>query len=126
VRSAGIDQEIDAMPMKMLTYVGGSQSVISGGEAQRIIIARALLRKPRVLFLDEATNWLDNENQAKIMNELASLASTRIVIAHRLSTLRKADRIYVMRAGRIIERGSYAELIEAGGFFLDLVRRQET
>jgi len=126
LRAACINQEIDNMPMKMLTYVGGGgQSVISGGEAQRIIIARALLRKPRVLFLDEATNWLDNENQAKIMDQLASLASTRIVIAHRLSTLRKADRIYVMRAGRIIEEGSYAELIEAGGFFLDLVRRQE-
>ncbi|MCY4265319.1 MAG: ATP-binding cassette domain-containing protein [Gammaproteobacteria bacterium] len=125
VRAVGIDDVIEAMPMHMLTYIGDSQSVVSGGEAQRFTIARALLRKPRVLLLDEATNWLDNESQAKIMDALALLASTRIVIAHRLSTLSNADRIYVMRAGVIIEVGTYKDLIEAGGYFSSLISRQE-
>ncbi len=97
---------------------------MSGGESQRITIARALIRNPRILLLDEATNWLDNENRSKVMANLTSLTSTRIVIAHRLSTLRQADRIYVMRAGKVAESGSFTDLMQTDGVFRDLVRRQ--
>ncbi len=114
------------MPMGMLTPVGTSGAVMSGGESQRITIARSLIRNPRVLLLDEATNWLDNENQAKVMHNLAELTSTRIVIAHRLSTLKQADRIYVMRAGKVEQSGSFEELMAVEGVFRDLVRRQVT
>ena len=121
---ATVDREISAMPMGMLTCVGASADGTSGGESQRIMIAHALLRNPRILLLDEATNWLDNESQATVMQNLARLTSTRIVIAHRLSTLRQADRIYVMQAGRVVQEGSYAELMEHEGVFRNLVRRQ--
>ncbi len=125
-RLAAVDREIAAMPMGMMTNVGASTSVTSGGESQRIVIAHALLRNPRILLLDEATNWLDNDNQSSIMDNLGGLTSTRIVIAHRLSTLRQADRIYVMRAGKVVQEGSFAELAAAEGVFRDLVRRQMT
>lgn len=124
-RTAAVEEEIKAMPMGMLTCVGDSGSVTSGGESQRILIARALMRQPRILLLDEATNWLDNESQSKIMDNLAQLTSTRIVIAHRLSTLRQADRIYVLDGGKMVQEGAYAELMETEGVFRDLVRRQK-
>ena len=123
-RSAGIESEIKAMPMGMMTPVGASGSVLSGGEGQRVTIARSLIRSPRIMLLDEATNWLDNESQAEVMNNLADLPATRIVIAHRLSTLEQADRIYVMQAGKVMEIGSFEELMETGGVFRDLVKRQ--
>ena len=123
-RLAAVDREIAAMPMGMLTNVGASASVTSGGESQRITIAHALIRNPRILLLDEATNWLDNDSQSKIMLNLAHLTSTRIVIAHRLSTLRQADRIYVMRSGKVVQEGSFTELVATDGIFQDLVRRQ--
>ena len=124
VRIAGVDREIRSMPMGMLTPVGAGGSVTSGGESQRITIAHALIRNPRILLLDEATNWLDNDSQANVMRNLADLTSTRIVIAHRLSTLREADRIYVMGAGKVVQEGSFPELVDAKGPFRDLVRRQ--
>ena len=123
-RLAAVADEISAMPMEMLTCVGAGAGVISGGEGQRIMIARALLDNPPILLLDEATNWLDNESQAKVMENLAQLSATRIVIAHRLSTLRKADRIYVMQTGRVVEEGNFAELMRIEGIFQNLVRRQ--
>ncbi len=123
-RIAAVDREIAAMPMGMLTPVGAGGSVTSGGESQRITIAHALIGNPRILLLDEATNWLDNDSQATVMDNLARLTSTRIVIAHRLSTLREADRIYVMRAGKVVQEGSYAVLVATEGPFQDLVRRQ--
>lgn len=122
-RRASVENDIKSMPMGMLTCVGGG-SLTSGGESQRIMIARALIEHPRIMLLDEATNWLDNDNQAKIMDNLANLRSTRIVIAHRLSTLRQADRIYVMQAGKVVEVGTFETLMETGGVFRDLVRRQ--
>ena len=122
--SAAIDDTIAAMPMGMLTPM--SSGVISGGESQRITIDRALMRNPRVMLLDEATNSLDNDNQAKVMDNLANLASTRIVIAHRLSTLRQADRIYVMQSGKVVQEGTFTELVETAGVFQDLARRQMT
>ena len=123
-RLAAVDREIAAMPMGMLTNVGDSASVTSGGESQRITIAHALIRNPRILLLDEATNWLDNDSQSKIMVNLVGLTSTRIVIAHRLSTLRQADRIYVMQSGKVVQEGSFSELVATEGVFQDLVRRQ--
>ena len=122
--AACIDNEIQAMPMGMMTPVGASGGVLSGGESQRVTIARSLIRSPRIMLLDEATNWLDNDSQAQVMANLAGLTSTRIVIAHRLSTLEQADRIYVMRAGKVVESGSFNELMKLGGEFRDLVKRQ--
>lgn len=121
---AAVDTEIAAMPMGMFTNVGDSASVTSGGESQRITIAHALLRNPRILLLDEATNWLDNESQSKIMANLVGLTSMRIIIAHRLSTLRQADRIYVLQAGKVVQEGKFAELVATEGVFRDLVSRQ--
>ena len=122
--AAAVHREIAAMPMGMMTCVGAGVGVLSGGESQRIVIARAFLRNPRILLLDEATNWLDNESQAIVMRNLAQLTSTRIIIAHRLSTLREADRILVMQGGRLVQQGSFADLTEVNGPFRNLVRRQ--
>ncbi len=112
------------MPMGMMTMVGASGSVLSGGESQRISIARSLLGNPRIMLFDEATNWLDNDKQAQVMQNLALLTSTRIVIAHRLSTLKQADRIYVMQAGKVVQSGTFDELMEVQGVFKELVKRQ--
>ncbi len=125
-QSAIIENQIKAMPMGLMTLVGTSGSVLSGGESQRISLARSLLRNPRVMLLDEATNWLDNNSQAEVMQNLALLVSTRIVIAHRLSTLEKADRIYVLKAGKVVQTGTYQDLRETEGVFKDLITRQNT
>ncbi|MDE2913793.1 MAG: ATP-binding cassette domain-containing protein [Paracoccaceae bacterium] len=121
---AAVADEIKGMPMGMMTMVGTSGAVLSGGESQRISIARSVIGNPRVLLLDEATNWLDNESQAKVMRNLTDLTSTRIVIAHRLSTLERADRIYVLQAGKVVQSGSFDELMEVDGVFRELVKRQ--
>ena len=123
-RLAAIDEDIAAMPMQMHTVAGDSAALFSGGQIQRIMLAAALVRDPSVLFLDEATNWLDNESQAKVMHSITQLAVTRFVSAHRLSTIRRADVIYVLRGGRVAQRGTYEELMEVEGPFRDLVRRQ--
>ena len=124
VRTAEIEDEIKAMPMGMMTMVGTSGTVLSGGESQRVTIARSVIGGPRIMLFDEATNWLDNESQAKVMRNLTALTSTRVVIAHRLSTLEQADRIYVLQAGRVVQSGSFKELMAVEGVFGDLVRRQ--
>ena len=121
---ASIAGEIKAMPMGMMTMVGSGGSLLSGGESQRVTIARSVIGNPKVMLFDEATNWLDNENQADVMDSLANLTSTRIVIAHRLSTLEQADRIYVMQAGTVVQEGSFDDLISVDGVFKDLVQRQ--
>ena len=123
-RLAEVEDEIRGMPMGMMTMVGTSGSVLSGGESQRITIARSVIGSPRIMLFDEATNWLDNESQARVMENLAALTSTRVVIAHRLSTLEQADRIYVLQAGKVVESGSFSELVEADGVFRELVKRQ--
>ena len=123
-QTAEIEREIKSMPMGMMTMVGTSGAVLSGGESQRITIARSLMRNPRIMLLDEATNWLDNQSQAQVMQNLAILTSTRIVIAHRLSTLEQADRIYVLQAGKVVQTGSFRELMEEDGVFKELVKRQ--
>ena len=123
-RVAEIEDQIKGMPMGLMTMVGTRGSVLSGGESQRVTIARSVIGRPRIMLFDEATNWLDNESQAKVMRNLTALTSTRIVIAHRLSTLEKADRIYVMQAGKVVQSGSFSELMEVDGIFKDLVKRQ--
>ena len=121
---AAVDADIRAMPMQMFTIVSNGSTTFSGGQTQRIRIAASLVRNPPILFLDEATSWLDAQSQAQVMAGIESLAATRIVIAHRLSTIRKADRIYVLHQGRVAQQGSFAELYEAEGIFRDLVQRQ--
>ena len=123
-RTAVVEKQIKAMPMGMMTMVSGSGGVLSGGESQRVTIARSLIDNPRIMLLDEATNWLDNENQAEVMQNLAKLSSTRVVIAHRLSTLEQADRIYVLQAGKVVQSGAFDELVAVEGVFRDLVQRQ--
>jgi len=97
---------------------------LSGGQRQRLLMARALARRPDLLLLDEATSALDNQAQAVLMDSLARLALTRVVVAHRLSTVMGADRILVVEAGRIVQCGSYQELLDQPGPFADLARRQ--
>ncbi len=112
------------MPMGMHTVIGEGGSTFSGGQRQRLLIARAIVNKPRVLFFDEATSALDNQTQAVVSKSLESLEATRLVIAHRLSTIRNADRIYVLKQGEVVQQGKYDELINREGLFADLVRRQ--
>ena len=123
-RIAGIDQDIRDMPMGMQTVISEGQGGISGGQKQRLMIARAVAPGPRILILDEATSALDNVTQKQVAQSLDSLKCTRIVIAHRLSTIRNCDRILVMDKGAIIEEGTYEDLIAEKGFFADLVARQ--
>jgi ATP-binding cassette subfamily C protein len=125
-RMAGFDEDIKSMPMGMFTVVSEGMSTLSGGQRQRLMIARALVTRPRVVFFDEATSALDNQTQATVSRSLERLQATRVVIAHRLSTIRNADRLYVIQGGRLVETGSYDELIAADGLFAALVRRQLT
>lgn len=121
---AGIADDIRAMPMGMHTVISEGSGGISGGQRQRLMIARAIVPKPRILMFDEATSALDNITQKQVSEALDSLKSTRIVIAHRLSTIRHCDRIIVLEDGKIREDGSYDELIQKGGYFAELVERQ--
>ncbi len=121
---AGIADDIKAMPMGMHTFLSEGGGGISGGQRQRLAIARAIAPKPKILIFDEATSALDNITQKKIAEALDSLKCTRIVIAHRLSTIRHCDRILVMDQGRIVEDGSFDELIAQGGIFAELAKRQ--
>ena len=121
---AGIAQDIREMPMGMQTVISEGQGGVSGGQKQRLMIARAIAPKPKILIFDEATSALDNKTQKQISEALDRLKCTRIVVAHRLSTIRNCDRILVMENGEIIEEGNYESLIEKGGFFAELVDRQ--
>jgi len=121
---AGIGDDVDEMPMGMFTSISEGISTLSGGQRQRILIARALVNKPRILFFDEATSALDNKTQKIVSKSLENLNATRIVIAHRLSTVVNADRIFVMENGEIIESGTAAELQKKNGKFAELVKRQ--
>lgn len=121
---ASVDAEIAAMPMHMFTVTGDNEAIFSGGEAQRIRIAAALAKRPRIVVFDEATNWVDNQSQAKITQSLENLVATRLVIAHRLSTIRRADRIYVLESGRVVQQGTFEDLFEAEGLFRRLMLRQ--
>jgi ATP-binding cassette subfamily C protein len=123
-RLAGLEDDIKAMPMGMHTVISEGAETFSGGQKQRMLIARALVNRPRIILFDEATSALDNRTQEIVSRSLERLKSTRIVIAHRLSTIQNADRIYVMEGGRVVEEGSYSELIQLGGSFAQLAERQ--
>lgn len=123
-RKAGLDKDIRMMPMKMHTYVSEGGGGLSGGQKQRLMIARALVNSPRILFLDEATSALDNEAQATVTQSMDGLHATRIVIAHRLSTIKNADRICYLEEGTIREQGTYDELMEMDGLFAQMAKRQ--
>ena len=121
---AGIADDIRMMPMGMNTIISEGSGGISGGQRQRLMIARAVAPKPKILMFDEATSALDNMTQKKVSESLDALKCTRIVIAHRLSTIKQCDRIIVLDQGKIIEDGKYDELIAKNGFFAELVARQ--
>ncbi len=120
-----LDGDIARLPMGMHTIISEDNASFSGGELQRLLIARALVKRPRVLILDEATSALDNVTQALVSRRIAELDITRIVIAHRLSTIRQADRIYVLDQGRVVANGTFDELMEDNELFARMVRRQE-
>ena len=124
VQMSGLGPEIEALPMGMHTLVSEGGTNLSGGQRQRLIVARALVLQPKLLFLDEATSALDNRTQEIVSQSLAQLHVTRIVIAHRLSTIRKADRIYVLAGGRVVETGTFETLAHQGGLFSQLMARQ--
>jgi ABC-type bacteriocin/lantibiotic exporter with double-glycine peptidase domain len=121
---AGMGDDIREMPMGMHTLISEGQGGISGGQRQRLLIARAIAPKPKVLMFDEATSALDNLTQKRVSKSLDEMKCTRIVIAHRLSTIRQCDRIIVLDNGKIIEDGNYDELMKKDGYFADLVARQ--
>jgi len=123
-RLAGLEEDIKAMPMGMLTQISEGVSTLSGGQRQRIMIARAIARRPRILLFDEATSSLDNQSQAIVSDALGDLNVTRIVIAHRLSTVQRADRIVVLVDGKIAQSGTFKELNAAPGVFASFAQRQ--
>ena len=121
--AVGLGDDIRAMPMQMHTRV--DPQTVSGGQAQRILLARAIVRRPAVLILDEATNALDNASQAQVTRALEGLRATRIVIAHRLSTIRHADRILVLADGELQASGTFDELARVPGLFAQMVAAQQ-
>ncbi|MEP0891945.1 NHLP bacteriocin export ABC transporter permease/ATPase subunit [Leptolyngbya sp. FACHB-16] len=124
-RMAGLADDITAMPMGMHTVVSEGGTNLSGGQRQRLLIARALALRPRILLFDEATSALDNHTQAIVSESLDRLKVTRIVVAHRLSTIRNADRIYVLQDGRLIQVGNFDQLAAEEGLFQQLIKRQQ-
>ena len=123
-RIADIADDIQAMPMGMHTIITEGSGSISGGQKQRLMIARAVAPKPRILIFDESTSALDNITQKHVADALAELKCTRIAIAHRLSTIRDCDKIYVLDNGKIAEEGTFSELYDNKGYFYELVNRQ--
>ena len=121
---AGIREDIEAMPMGMYTIVSEKGGGLSGGQKQRLMIARAVVHSPKILIMDEATSALDNVTQAVVTEFISNLKCTRVIVAHRLSTLRQCDRIIVLDKGVIAENGTYEELISINGIFHDLIKRQ--
>jgi ABC-type bacteriocin/lantibiotic exporter with double-glycine peptidase domain len=124
-RLAGIEPDIAAMPMQYETILGPAGEGLSGGQRQRLALARALLGRPAILVLDEATSHLDTPTEALVEQNLRAIGVTRIVIAHRLSTVQDADMIIVMAAGRIIEQGTHRDLVDLGGEYARMVQTQQ-
>ncbi len=124
IRMAGMEADLEQMPMGLETMLGEGAVTLSGGQRQRLMIARALVRRPKLVIFDEATSALDNETQAVVTESLNRLAVARLVVAHRLSTIRDADRIYVLDHGRLVEEGRFAELLAKNGLFRRLAARQ--
>jgi ATP-binding cassette subfamily C protein len=123
-RLAGMEEDIRAMPMGIHTVISEGVNTLSGGQRQRIMIARAIARRPRILLFDEATSALDNQSQAIVSTSLGNLNVTRIVIAHRLSTVRQADRIIVLVDGKVVQSGTFTELSNMPGMFASFAERQ--
>lgn len=126
VQLAGLTSDIEAMPMGLHTHVSGGGANLSGGQRQRLLIARALILHPKILLLDEATSALDNCTQATVRQNLEQLKITRVAIAHRLSTVRHADRIYVLDRSQVVQQGSFDDLAQQPGLFQTLMSRQLT
>ena len=124
IEQVGLARDIACMPMGIHTYLAEGGGTISGGQQQRILIARAIISNPRILLFDEATSALDNVTQDMVCESLGRLQATRIVVAHRLSTIAKCDRILVMNKGKFVEEGNYQELMEKQGLFYRLATRQ--
>jgi ATP-binding cassette subfamily C protein len=123
-RMAGLEEDIKDMPMTMNTVISEGATTLSGGQRQRLMIARAIVNKPKVLFFDEATSALDNKTQKIVSDSLDKLEATRIVIAHRLSTVKNCDRIIVMERGKVVEEGSFEALMANKSLFYQLAIRQ--
>ncbi|MGV8834049.1 MAG: ATP-binding cassette domain-containing protein [Devosia sp.] len=121
---AGFGEEVNTWPMGLNTAIGDGAVMLSKGQQQRLMIARAVIGRPSILLLDEATSALDNLTQAQVNQNLKQLKCTQIIVAHRLSTIQSADKIVVLERGRVVEQGSYDELIAADGHFARLVARQ--
>jgi ABC-type bacteriocin/lantibiotic exporter with double-glycine peptidase domain len=124
LRMVGLAEQIEQLPMGIHTMISEQSSTFSGGERQRLMLARALVRRPRIMLLDEATSAVDAKAEAQIAASLSSVPATRVVVAHRLTTIAGADRIYVMLGGRLVARGNYDELLESSSTFAELVNRQ--
>jgi NHLM bacteriocin system ABC transporter ATP-binding protein len=123
-RLAGLEKDIEQLPMGLDTYLSEGASTLSGGQRQRLMIARAIVSRPKILIFDEATSALDNETQALVSKGLEEFDATRIVIAHRLSTIVHADKIFVLHEGKVAEQGTYDELMGMDGLFAQLAKRQ--
>ena len=124
IEAVGLKDDIAHMPMGVHTVLSESSGTISGGQRQRILIARAIINRPAVLIFDEATSALDNVTQAAVCESLERMNVTRIVVAHRLSTVRNCDRILVLDNGKIAEEGSYESLMAKNGLFRQFASRQ--
>jgi ATP-binding cassette subfamily C protein len=124
VKEVGLEDDINAMPMGLHTVLSENSGTISGGQKQRILIARAIVGKPKIIFFDEATSALDNVTQSMVVETLEKLKATKVVIAHRLSTVMNCDRIVVLEHGELIEQGTYQELMDKKGRFYELAVRQ--
>ena len=123
-RMVALDEDIRRMPDGMNTRISLEGEGVSGGQRQRILLARAIIRKPSIIFLDEATSALDNISQHIVSENLAKMGCTRIVIAHRTSTLRACNRIIVLAGGKVADEGTYDELMSREGYFSEINRRQ--
>ena len=124
IKEVGLASDVRAMPMGIHTVLSENSGSISGGQKQRILIARAIVGRPKILFFDEATSALDNVTQQMVCESIEKLNATRIVIAHRLSTVINCDRILVMEHGELVEEGTYEELMDKKGRFYDIAIRQ--
>lgn len=124
VEQVGLMKDISEMPMGLYTMINEEGRTLSGGQIQRILIGRAIMGKPRIIFLDEATSALDNVTQSQVIETLENIDATKVVIAHRLSTVVNCDRIIVMNEGRVVEEGTYEELMSKKGRFHELAARQ--